>query len=213
LLLISNLTVALIIPGVFHPRYGFFVIAVFVIFSINAFSSVIEKPKLAIFLGFAILMGLAPIHIQNVNSRSWINSQSSGDMYHNGQSYVDRNIDLTTDGTVLPSKLVAWIQKNVAEKTSVCYSAATNYPSAFWNLERTSSVRYSPILQSDRYPNSNNSLKIYVNKEISSWLRRNIKCDYIVTYGSQDIERLSKENWQKVISEDSRNIWILGRKN
>jgi hypothetical protein len=213
LLLISNLTVALIIPGVFHPRYGFFVIAVFVIFSINAFSAVIEEPKPAIFLGFAILMGLAPILIQNVNSRGWINSQSSGDMYNNGQSYVDRNIDLTPDGTVLPSKLVAWIQENVTEKKLVCYSAATNYPSAFWNLDRTSQVRYSPISESDRYPNSNNSLKIYENKEISTWLKRNIKCDYIVTYGSQDIEQLSKDNWQKVISEDSRNIWILGRRN
>jgi hypothetical protein len=213
LLLISNLTVAVMVPGVFHPRYGFFVVAILIIFSLNALSSFISKPKNAMLLSAALLLGLAPTYLHNVNAQKWISSQSGGDLYHNGQSYIDRQIDLSSDGTVLPANLVRWIQENVTEKKLVCYSAATNYPSAFWNLERTSQVRYSPILQSDRYPNSNNSLKTYMNEEISAWLERNVKCDYIVTYGSQDVERASLEKWQKVISEGSQNIWILERRN
>jgi hypothetical protein len=213
LLLLTNILVAIAIPGIFHPRYGFFVVAILIIFSLNALSSFISKPKEAMLLSTAVLLGLMPTYMNNVQAQKWISSQSGGDLYNNGQSYIDRQIDLSSDGTVLPAKMVKWIQENVIEKNLVCYSAATNYPSAFWNLERTSHVRYSPILQLDRYPNSNNSLKIYKNEEISAWFERNGNCDYIVTYGSPNIEQVSLGKWQKIISDDSRNIWILERRN
>ena len=212
LLLFSNLLVALAIPGVFHPRYGFFVVAIFVIFSLNAISTIISRPKEFTFLILATLIGLAPIYRSDISSKNWISSQSGGDLYKNGQSYIDRQIDLTSDGTVLPAKLVKWIQETVTEKELVCYSAATNYPSAYWNLDRTSFVRYSPVLQLERYPNANNNDLNYKNKDVRAWFSRNVNCDYLVTYAFQDIEELSKKDWQKSKSDETRNIWILERR-
>lgn len=212
LLLFSNLLVVLAIPGVFHPRYGFFVIAILIIFSLNAISSIISRPKEAVLFSFAVLIGLTPIYRFDIDAKNWISSQSGGDLYNNGQSYIDRQIDLAADGTVLPANLVKWIQENVKEKELVCYSAATNYPSAYWNLDRTSFVRYSPVLQSDRYPNSNNYLANYKNTEIGDWLSRNMNCDYLVTYAFQKAIEVPEKNWQKVISEDAQNIWILERR-
>jgi hypothetical protein len=211
-IIISSLFILLVMPGIFLPRYGFFVVFIFIILSMSAIAPVLLKKKiLAIFAG-SVLVGLTPILLQNNEARKWVYSQSEGgDVFKNGQSFIDRKFDLAADGTVLPAIMVDWIQGNVLKNQRVCYSAATNYPSLFWNLERTSNVRYLPILETDRYPNSNIMDNSYSTEDFVDWLSRSKECDYLLTYRVQSEMRVLFADWERVLDEPTKNIWMLKR--
>ena len=211
ILISSSLFLALIMPGIFLPRYGFFVIFILVIFSVSVITPVLSNNRFIAICACLVLFGLTPILMQNHEAKKWIQSQATGgNIYKNGQSFIDRRIDLASDGTVLPARSVKWLQENVSHREIVCYAAATNYPSSYWNLERTSIVRYEPISMSDRYPNSNNQDKIYSQSQLKSWLKKVEMCNYLVTYSSiGDLKALSTK-WEKIKSESSSNISIYG---
>jgi hypothetical protein len=199
-------------PGIFLPRYGFFVIFILVVFSINALSPIFSSNKIIAIFTCLVLVGLTPILMQNNESKKWIYTQSAdGDAFRNGQSFIDRKVDLAVDGSVLPAIMVGWIQANVSRGERVCYSAATNYPSLFWNLERTSNVKYLPIREMDRYPNSNNNAVIYGEKEITDWLTRSRGCDYLITYGFQSEMQVLFSDWERVLEDPAKNIWMMKR--
>jgi len=150
--------------------------------------------------------------LQNNEAKKWIYSQSvEGDAFKNGQAFIDRKIDLATDGTVLPAKLVEWVQSNVLKGQRVCYSAGTNYPSLFWNLERSSNVEYLPIRETDRYPNSNNKDTRYSKNEYIDWSNRSKTCDFLIAYGVQSEIRVLFGSYERVAEESVTDIWILRR--
>jgi hypothetical protein len=199
-------------PGIFLPRYGYFIVFIAVIFALNSLSPLIPSRKEIMLLTCMILAGFVPVVLQNIEIKNWIYSQTGkGDVFSNGQSYIDRQYDLSPDSNILPSQLVTWIQANVKEKQVVCFAAATDYPSLFWNLERTSIVQFAPVLQEDRYPNSNNSSKIYTAKQIASWLENREMCDYLVGYEMKTQFDLFKGTWEKMIEDKAKDIWILRR--
>ncbi len=207
ILISSSLFLALIMPGIFLPRYGFFVIFILVIFSVSVITPVLTNNRFIAICACLVLVGLTPILMQNHEAKKWIQSQATGgNIYKNGQSFIDRRIDLASDGTVLPARSVKWLQENVSHSDIVCYAAATNYPSSYWNLERTSIVRYEPISKSDRYPNSNNQDKFYSQSQLKSWLKKVEMCNYLVTYNSiGDLNTLSAK-WENIKSGSSSNI-------
>jgi hypothetical protein len=199
-------------PGIFHPRYGFFIIFILVVLSMNSLLPIFSNNKIIAIFTCLVLVGLTPILLQNNEAKKWIYSQSGdGDAFKNGQSFIDRKIDLATDGTVLPAIMVEWIQANVSRGERVCYSAATNYPSLYWNLERTSNVKYLPIREMDRYPNSNNNTVIYSKKEFTDWLVRSRTCDYLIAYGIQPELRVLFSDWERVVEDPAKNIWMMKR--
>jgi len=212
IIICSSLFLALMMPGIFLPRYGFFVIFILVIFSLSVITPILSNNRFIAICTCLVLVGLTPILMQNHEAKKWIQSQATeGNIYKNGQSFIDRRIDLASDGTVLPASSVKWIQDNVSYKELVCYAAATNYPSSYWNLQRTSIVRYMPISQSDRYPNSNNQDKFYSQSQLKSWLKNVETCDYLVTYNSiGDLNKLSIE-WKKNESGSSSGISMYRR--
>ena len=210
----SSSFLALMMPGIFLPRYGFFVIFTLVMFSLNALLPIFSNNKIVAIFTCLVLVGLTPIILQDNEAKKWIYSQSGdGDAFKNGQSFIDRKIDLAADGTVLPAIMVAWIQANVSKGERVCYSAATNYPSLYWNLERTSNVKYLPIRGTDRYPNSNDNAEIYSEKEFTDWLERSRGCDYLVAYGIQPEMQVLFSDWKRVLEEPTMNIWMMKRVN
>jgi hypothetical protein len=212
ILLITNLLIAIFVPRIFLPRYGFFIIFILLIYAVSQMNSLNLRIKHLIPLSYIILLGTMPIVLQNYQTTAWINSQSeSGQVFLNRQANVDRQINLTNDGTVLPAIAVKWIQENVGEKKLLCYAAATNYPSLFWNLERTSLVKYAPILESDRFPNSNISSKRYSEVDLSAWLARNRGCDFLVSYTFWNNSSLLQDNWIVRLSDNSSNLWILSK--
>jgi hypothetical protein len=208
----SSSFLALVMPGIFHPRYGFFIIFILVVLSMNSLLPIFSNNKIIAIFTCLVLVGLTPILLQNNEAKKWIYSQSGdGDAFKNGQSFIDRKIDLATDGTVLPAIMVEWIQANVSRGERVCYSAATNYPSLYWNLERTSNVKYLPIREMDRYPNSNNNTVIYSKKEFTDWLVRSRTCDYLIAYGIQPELRVLFSDWERVVEDPAKNIWMMKR--
>lgn len=212
IIICSSSFLALFMPGIFLPRYGFFVIFTLVMFSLNALLPIFSNNKIVAIFTCLVLVGLTPIILQDNETKKWIYSQSGdGDVFRNGQSFIDRKVDLATDGTVLPAIMVGWIQANVSKGERVCYSAATNYPSLYWNLERTSKVKYLPIRQTDRYPNSNINTEIYDEKEITDWLVRSRGCDYLVAYGIQTEMQVLFKDWERVLEEPTKNIWMMKR--
>jgi hypothetical protein len=183
ILLATCLTIVILVPGIFLPRYGFYVIAILSIFAVNTALQIVSNPRITIIFGVLVSLGLIPSIYQNIMTKEWIYSQSSDqNVFQNGQSAIDRKYDLATDGSVAPATAVIWVQKYVKKGEKVCYSAATNYPSSFWNLSRTSKVKYAPILESDRYPNNNNLNKKYTKYEIDSWINKNLDCNYLISY-------------------------------
>jgi len=212
IIICSSLFLAFAMPGIFHPRYGFFIIFILVIFSLNVLLPIFSNNKIVIIFTCLVLVGLTPIVLQNNETKKWIYSQSrDGDAFKNGQSFIDRKIDLAADGTVLPAIIVGWIQANVSRGERVCYSAATNYPSLYWNLERTSNVKYLPIRETDRYPNSNNNAVIYGEKEFTDWLIRSRGCDYLIAYGVQPEMQVLFSDWEKVLEDPAKSIWMMKR--
>ena len=212
IIICSSLLLAFTMPGIFHPRYGFFIIFILVIFSLNALLPIFSNNKIVTIFTCLVLVGLTPIVLQNNEAKKWIYSQSGdGDAFKNGQSFIDRKIDLAADGTVLPAIIVGWIQANVSRGERVCYSAATNYPSLYWNLERTSNVKYLPIRETDRYPNSNNNAVIYSEKEFTDWLIRSRGCDYLIAYGVQPEMQVIFSDWERVLEDPAKNIWMMKR--
>lgn len=208
----TSLFLALMMPGIFHPRYGFFVIFILAIFSLKVLLPIFSDNKIVTVFTCLVLVGLTPIVMQNNEAKKWIYSQSGdGDAFKNGQSFIDRKIDLAADGTVLPARMVGWIQANVSKDEKVCYSAATNYPSLYWNLERTSNVKYLPIREADRYPNSNDKTIIYLEKEFTDWLVRSRGCDYLVAYRIQPEMQVLFSDWERVLEEPTMNIWMMKR--
>jgi hypothetical protein len=90
-----------------------------------------------------IFLGLIPIIISNIQTTKWVSSQiGSQQLLKNGGSSIEQKYDLSDNGTTLPATYVKWIHENVRENDVVCYSAATNYPSLFWNVDRKSKVKY-----------------------------------------------------------------------
>jgi hypothetical protein len=210
LLLVTNLIIVILIPGIFLPRYGFYVIAILSIFAVNAVIRIIGNSKSMITFGLLVSLGLIPSIYQNMTTKKWIYSQSGEqNVFQNGQSAIDRKFDLAIDGSILSASAVNWIQQNVGQGEKVCYSAATNYPSSFWNLSRTSKVKYSPILETDRYPNSNNSDKKYSSIEVNAWVNDNLDCDYLIAYRiNKDLLLAHKEFKQaNFVSTDAVLIW------
>jgi hypothetical protein len=207
IIMCSSLFLVLIMPGVFLPRYGFSIIIILAIFSVNVITPILSNTRRITIFACLVLLGLTPIVLQNNEARKWIQSQATnGNIYKNGQSFIDRRIDLASDGTVLPARSVRWIQGNVSYRQSVCYAAATNYPSSYWNLQRTSIVRYEPISESDRYPNSNNQNKLYGRDQIKSWLKKVDGCDYLVTYNALGNLSLLSSEWEIIKSGSSGTI-------
>lgn len=212
ILLLTTILVLLLVPGIFLPRYGFFVVTLLIIYAVNSLSPILSERKGLALVIFIILIGVSPIILQNNEAKKWIYSQvGGGDAYKNGQAYIDRQMDLSPSGSILPAMMVSWIQENVQRKELVCYSAATDYPSFFWNLERTSIVRYTPILESDRYPNSNNALKIYSAGQIERWINRNQNCNYLITYGLRGNLKYISKHFETILREPTRDIWIFRR--
>jgi hypothetical protein len=212
IIICSSLFLTLFMPGIFLPRYGFFVIFILVIFSVNVITPLLLRDKNIAIFTCVVLIGLTPILLQNNEAKKWISSQSGdGDVFKNGQSYVERKFDLSADATVLPAIMVNWIQANVASGERVCYSAATNYPSLYWNLERTSNVKYLPIRDTDRYPNSNNNAMIYGEKEFNDWLTRSNGCDYLIAYEIQPEMQVLFRDWERILEEPTRKIWMMKR--
>lgn len=212
ILICSSLFLTLIMPGIFLPRYGFFVIFILVVFSVSVITPVLSNNRFISVCACLVLVGLTPILMQNYEVKKWIESQAAGgNIYKNGQSYIDRRIDLASDGTVLPARSVKWLQENVSSREIVCYSAATNYPSSYWNLQRTSIVQYAPISQSDRYPTSNNQNKSYSASELKSWSKKIKMCSYLVTYRSiGDFNKISAK-WENIESGSASNVSIYRR--
>ena len=177
MLLITALCIVVFVPAMFLPRYGFYLIAILSIFALKTLPfrslSTGQFTTLVLFIS----LGLAPIINSNIQSIKWINSQI---------------------GTTLPAIYVKWIHENVRENEVVCYSASTNYPSLFWNLDRNSKVKYTPIEFSDRYPNSNNPKKIYPDSTLELWLSSNSTCKYIFGYDFRSYAKVELELWSEV---------------
>jgi hypothetical protein len=213
-ILFNTLILALILfPALFIPRYGFVVVMLLSIFGTQILMTYQLKFPTFLALGALCLMGLTPIVIQNSMTKQWIYSQlGAQNALENGQSAIDRKYDLANDGTVASASAVRWIQSNVKENQKVCYSAATNYPSSFWNLSRTSKVKYAPILESDRYPNSNKIDAIYSKSELDTWINVNLDCDYLIAYRTNKDLLLTTDKF-KESSFDSKDKLLILEKN
>lgn len=211
-ILCSSLLIIFAVPGIFVPRYGFFVIFIVVVFSVNAFSPLLSSNKSITIFACLILLGISPILLQDYATKNWIYSQSGGqNVFKNGQSYIDRKINLASDGSVLPATMVDWIDSKVKRNDTVCYAAATNFPSFYWNKDRTSKVRYLPILKTDRYPNNNNRSETYSKQDIQLWLNEGKQCTYLISYDLQSQAGGLLVDWNTILHDPITHISILGR--
>ena len=210
-LLLNTLILSLLLfPPLFVPRYGFIVIFLLSIFGIQFAMSILQQRRTFITLGIICLIGVTPIVVQNFKTYDWYSSQSNGlDTFRYGQSSVDQKYDLGIDNSVASALVVSWVHKNVMSRDVVCYSSAATYPSSFWNLSRTSLVEYSPIVNSDRYPNKSEINTKYSSQEIDRWLFSNSRCSYLVTSSPVGEFLVSQRNYNLVLEDDKYQISIV----
>jgi hypothetical protein len=210
MLLITSFCIVVFVPAMFLPRYGFYLMAILSIFALKSLplKSLSTRKLTTMFL--FIFLGLIPIIISNIQTTKWVSSQiGSQQLLKNGGSSIEQKYDLSDNGTTLPATYVKWIHENVRENDVVCYSAATNYPSLFWNVDRKSKVKYTPIEFSDRYPNSNNPEKVYPNSILELWLRSNSSCDYIFGYDFRSYAKVELGLWSEVQIETTDEFLFL----
>lgn len=199
ILYISVLVAIALFPVAFIPRYGFFLIGIILIFVLQTFQTQLEKSKIFLLLIFAGYLGITPILAQNTATKNWVYSQlEDKSPFINGQSAIEEKYSLSEDGGVPFANTVAWIKQNVKAKELLCYTAATRYPSLYWNNSRTSRVKFVPIDEMDRYPNNDNVTKTYTSDKLNDWISSNAECDYLVLYKNSILPTLNTEAFNMV---------------
>lgn len=187
------------LPAIFLPRYSFYIIGMLGTFALAflPMEKVNQKQLVLIFL--LISLSILPQLHSSIQDKNWIKSQLAGkELFRNGQASVEETFSLSTNGETLPHQYVKWVHQNVKSNELVCYAASVNYPSLFWNLDRSSKVRYAPILDSDRHPNSNNPDRKYSKHQLSVWVDRNRDCNYMFAYESMLSSWVVLENWKEI---------------
>ena len=208
----TALIICLTLPGIFLPRYGFFVVAIICIIGAAIFSTILNTRKLQMTVGILAVLGLTPIFLQDLSTYRWIKSQSSHMAnFGNQQVPIDEKYDLATDGSVVPSTVVTWIHHNIKKGEVMCYNAAVNYPSSYWNVARDSKTYFKPINSLDRYPSANDSHRTYVNPELEFWLQKNQICDFLGVYPNVASEILTLRNNDWKLATKSSTLEILRR--
>ena len=210
-ILLSSITLVLVInPIAVLPRYGFFLIAIVLVEALLTVRKFVENPFFFVSLILIGLVGFYPILNQNSLTKNWIYSQlGTTNAFVNGQSIIEQRFNLAEDGGVPLANTIAWIKQNVKPDELLCYASATRYPSLYWNDSRTSKVKYSPILESDRYPNNDNMVTTYSQIQLDAWIESNVNCDYLVIYKT-NAGLLTNYTQFKLVDID-KNLLILDR--
>lgn len=208
----SLLTISFL-PAIFLPRYSFYIIGMLGAFALATLpvEKVTQKQLVLIFL--LISLSVLPQLHDSIQYKNWINSQlAEKELFRNGQASIEETFSLSTNGETLPHQYVKWIHENVKSNELVCYAASVNYPSLFWNLDRSSKVRYAPILDTDRHPNSNNPAQKYSEYQLSAWVDKNRECNYMFAYETTLSPWLAFGNWKEVFIVE-RSPYIMLQRN
>jgi hypothetical protein len=210
ILLASIILVLVVNPIAVLPRYGYFLVAIILVEALLTVRKFVEKPIYFVSLILIGIAGFFPILNQNSLTKNWIYSQlGTTNAFVNGQSIIEQRFNLAEDGGVPLANTVTWIKQNVKSKELLCYASATRYPSLYWNDARTSKVKFSPILESDRYPNHDNMVTIYSQKQLDAWIESNINCDYLVVYKTNNALLMNSTQFKLV--DIDKNLLILER--
>jgi hypothetical protein len=52
---------------------------------------------------------------------------------------------------------------------------------------------------------------IYGEKEFTDWLIRSRGCDYLIAYGIQPEMQVLFSDWERVLEDPAKNIWMMKR--
>ena len=185
------LVLYLIIPGSYLPRYSFFLVGIFTLFSLIPFESFVSSKNKLFPILLVVSLGAIPTTIETIRAVKWIESQRDLDvpLFNNASLASDIKFEFGSSASYLPPALISFIRDNVRENENVCYSAAADHPSNFWNLKRSNTVSYTPIAQSERYPISRVDQN-YSQETLVNWIKNNKKCDWLTIYSQENIGTL-----------------------
>lgn len=203
-----------IAPGSFLPRYGFFLVYLFLTPCLMPIASLLENSTTRRVIGFLILMSTYTSILYTLNSYDWVKTNLDPikrNILLNGVGYLDRNASLGSTLNVAPPDLVRYIQDNVEEREVVCFQAAGDHPSAFWNQRRSNVVKYAPVTELERYPSSILE-QTYTSSELNAYLSKHMNCDYLVLYEKAVIEFPTPPQYlQTYVSKDEPRIIVWKR--